>query len=66
MINNLDKIEDVEVWFVGFEKGLRERLAEAEQEKKRLKVEEPENRIAWNFLDSHVKAIKEMLGDKRK
>ena len=59
------KVKETIEWFEGFEKELREKLAKAEQEKKRLKVEEPENRVAWNFWDDYARAIKEILGDER-
>ena len=54
---------EIETWFEDCEKELKRKLNLAEQEKKRLKVEEPENRVAWSFWDGYARAIKEMLGE---
>jgi len=54
--------EETEEWFKGFERQERKRLEKARKEMERLKREEPNNRVAWNFWAGYVRAKIEILG----
>ena len=40
---------------------LKQLLQKAENEKERIKIEEPDNRIAWNYWAGYSKAILEIM-----